>query len=504
MALVSVTPPPGVITNGTDYANKGRWVDSNLIRFQDGVLKNIGGWSLLKSTALTGSPIGMFAWKDNSGNNLLAVGTREKVYVYYDKTLTWYDITPTSFITPKSQDPLGFGAFTYGSEDYGDARSQSGLSFAKHSYSFDNWGEWLIFCCSSDGKIYRFRPDSGSGSPDAAGTALTNAPTDCSAVLVSNERHIVALGAGGDPRKIQWSSRENSTLWTAASTNTAGDLQVPTTSDLLAGIKWQTDIILFTSSGIAKLYYSGQPFVYGVSDAGTNCKAISARTIVQAGNFLAWLGEKSIFVYDGSVREIPCTVSDFIFDNINKQYSGAVCGGHNSSFNEIWWFFPSGESKVPNKYITWNYLEKVFAVGTLNRGCYIDEGVWDYPIACDENGYVFKHETGNLFNSYNLGSSQPYATSGAIQIANGDQYVQCNQIIPDSEANTLPGVTLSFKGRFTPLGAETDFGSFTFEADGYTDARFSSRQVMLTVTGDTNQDFSLGNIRLDVRNRGRR
>ena len=159
---------------------------------------------------------------------------------------------------------------------------------------------------------------------------------------------------------------------------------------------------------------------------------------------------------------------------------------------------------MPNKYITWNYLEKVFAVGTLNRGCYIDEGVWDYPIACDENGYVFKHETGNLFNSYNLGSSQPYATSGAIQIANGDQYVQCNQIIPDSEANTLPGVTLSFKGRFTPLGAETDFGSFTFEADGYTDARFSSRQVMLTVTGDTNQDFSLGNIRLDVRNRGRR
>ena len=504
MALISVSPPPGVVTSGTEYSAKGRWVDSNLIRFQDGILKNIGGWEYLKSSALTGAPIGLFAWKDNDGNNLLAVGTREKVYVYMDESLTWYDITPTSFVTPKSTDPLGYGSFTYNVEDYGDARSQSGLSFAKHSYSFDNWGEYLIFCCSSDGKIYQWRPDAGSGSPDAAGVALTNAPTGCSGVLVSNERHIIALGAGGDPRKVQWSSREASTTWTAASTNTAGDLQVPTSSELLAGVKWQTDMILFTSTGLARLYYSGQPFVYGINDAGTNCKAISARSIVQAGNFIAWLGEKTIFLYDGSVREIPCSVSDFIFDNINKQYSGAVCGGHNSSFNEIWWFFPSGDSKVPNKYIIWNYASNNFAIGTLNRGCYLDEGIFDYVIACDDSGNVYKMESGNLFNSPGLGSTKPYATSGAIQIGNGDNYVQCNQIIPDSEASTLPGVTISFKGKYTPLGETFDFGSFTFESDGYTDARFNGRQVMMTVTGDTNQDFKLGDIRLDVTNRGRR
>ena len=83
--------------------------------------------------------------------------------------------------------------------------------------------------------------------------------------------------------------------------------------------------------------------------------------------------------------------------------------------------------------------------------------------------------------------------------------MQVNQIIPDSEANTLPGVTLSFKGKFTPLGPETDFGSFTFDAaDGYTDARFTARQVQMTVTGETTQDFEVGNIRLDLRNRGRR
>ena len=109
-----------------------------------------------------------------------------------------------------------------------------------------------------------------------------------------------------------------------------------------------------------------------------------------------------------------------------------------------------------------------------------------------------------LSNSPNLNSDVPFCTSGPIELGNGDNYVQCNQIIPDEEANTLPGVTISFKGKFTPLGSETDFGSFTFENDGYTDARFTARQVQMTVTGSTNQDFQVGNIRLNVRTRGRR
>jgi len=502
MALISVTPPPGVVTNGTEYSAKGRWIDSNLVRFDDGVLRPIGGWDNLRSSALTGTPIGLFAYNKNDGDQILAVGTSEKVYVLYN--FVWYDITPSGFTTPSSTDPTGFSAYQYGVEDYGDARSQSGLNFNAHSYSFDNWGEYLIFCCSSDGKIYQWRPDAGSGSPDAAGVALTNAPTACQSVVVSNERHIVAIGANNDPRKISWSSREASTTWTAASTNTAGDLQIPTGGRALHALKYRSDIIVWTDTGIGKLYWQGQPFIYGINDAGSNCAPISNRSIVSAGNFLCWLGEKSIFIYDGSVREVPCPVSDFIFDNINYLYRKTTCAGHNSKFNEIWFFFPSGESQTPDKYIVWSYNSNTFAVGTLNRSAYIDEGVFDYPIAASEDGFVYYHEKGTLFNSSGLGTSKPYATSGAIQIGKGDNYVQCNQIIPDSEASTLPGVTISFKGKYTPLGETFDFGSFTFESDGYTDARFNGRQVMMTVTGDTNQDFKLGDIRLDVTNRGRR
>ena len=225
MALLPVTPPAGIVKNGTDYANKGRWVDGNLVRFENGFLKPIGGWTKLRNTALDGEPIGMYAYKDNLGESILAVGTRQKVYVLYDNT--WTDITPSGFVNDAANDPLGYGAYHYNVEDYGDARSQSGLPLASGHFSFDNWGEDLVFCFSGDGKIYKWRPNSG-GTADTIGTVVTNAPTGCQAVLVTNERHLVAIGSGGDPRKVSWSDREDRNTWTSKATNTAGDVQIPT------------------------------------------------------------------------------------------------------------------------------------------------------------------------------------------------------------------------------------------------------------------------------------
>ena len=502
MALLPVTPPAGIVKNGTDYANKGRWVDGNLVRFENGFLKPIGGWTKLRNTALTGEPIGMYAYKDNLGASILAVGTRQKVYVLYDNT--WTDITPTGFVNDAASDPLGYGAYHYNVEDYGDARSQSGLPLDTGHFSFDNWGEDLVFCFSGDGKIYKWRPVSG-GTADTIATVVTNAPTGCQAVLVTNERHLVAIGSGGDPRKVSWSDREDRNTWTSLATNTAGDVQIPTGGRALLAVKYQNDVIVFSDTGIDRMSYVGSPFVYGIAAAGANCKAVSRRSVVQTGNFLAWMGENSFFVYDGVVREIKCDVHDYVYDNLNIQGKQACWGGHNSNFNEIWWGFPVGDGQyTPNKYVIWNYLENTWSIGSLDRGCWIDQGAFNYPIAGDSDGFVYEHESTTLSNSPNLNSDAPFCTSGPIELGNGDNYVQCNQIIPDEEANTLPGVTISFKGKFTPLGSETDFGSFTFENDGYTDARFTARQVQMTITGSTNQDFQVGNIRLNVRTRGRR
>jgi len=501
MALVPITPPAGIVKNGTEYSNSGRWVDGNLVRFQNGFLTPIKGWNKIKDTAFTGTPIGMYAYYTNDGKKVLVVGTSQKVYVSFDGA--WYDITPSGFISESTLSPLGFGAADFGEEDFGDARSTSGLAFDIAPFSFDNFGELLIFCCSSDGKIYKWDPSS----PSTIASAVTNAPVDCQAVIVSNERHVIALGAGGDPRKIAWSSRETLTTWTAAATNTAGDIQVATGGKILSAIKWQTDIVIFTDTGINRMYYLGSPFLYGVQEAGTNCKAISPRTICSAGAFLCWMGENAFFIFDGAVKEIKSDVHDYVFDNMNYDYRKVSCGGHNSNYNEFWFFFPVGDTVTkPNKYVIFNYLDNVWSIGEMDRSCWIDQGVFDYPTACDSSGNIFEQEsnTVTLNNSEGIGTSVPFAETSPIEIANGNSLVQCNQIIPDETANTLPGVTISFKGKFTPLGSETDFGSFTFNTDGYTDARFSARQVKMKVTGSTTQPFQVGKIRLDLKNRGKR
>ena len=507
MALVTITPPAGIVKNGTEYANKTRWVDGNLVRFENGFLKPIGGWEKLFNTALTGTPIGMYAYTDNSGNKVLGIGTREKIYVLYQDVL--YDLT-SSITSPaynddSGLDPLGYGAGLYGKENWGSIRSgtgtagPSGLSFLTKSFSFDNFGENLLICSASDGRVFQWSPSS----PSTVST-LSNAPTNNTAVVVTNERHVVCIGAGGDSRKIQWSERENSTSWTAAANNTAGDLQIATGGQAHYAVKYRGDIIIFTDVGINRLYYVGAPFTYGIAEAGTNCKAISRRCIVQAGEFLTWMGENSFFIYDGSVREIKSDVHDFVFDDLHTLYRLTTCGGHNQKHNEVWWFFPSGTSQTPNKYVIWNYLDNVWSVGELSRNCWIDEGAFDFSLAADNNNQILQHDFGTLFNSPDLGTTQPFCETGPLEIGQGDRLAQVNQILPDEKTTTLPAVTLSFKGRNTPLGAETDFGSFSFATDGYTDARFTARQIQMKVTGDTDQAFQLGNVRADIKQRGKR
>jgi len=590
MALYPITPPAGIVKNGTDYANKGRWVDGDLVRFENGYLKPLGGWGYFKnnpvgtfysgtvgtttssntltitttvvhgfsvggtiylegfdatggvpqaeintsfsivsvpstatftvsvntsatSTATSSAstiikaeiPIGMYSYKANNGEEILAIGTRAGVNVLYNDT--WYDITPSGFIGDDVITSTGYGAYHYGVEDWGDERSTSALNFDTKSFSFDNWGEHLVFCFAGDGKLYQWRPDAGGGSPDTIATAITNAPTGCQAVVVSNERHLIAIGAGGDPRKIAWSDREDNTNWTSTARNTAGDLQIPTGGKANYAVKWQNDIIIFTDVGINRLYYTGSPFVYGIQDAGVNCKAISARSITSAGGFLSWISENSFFSFDGTLRELKSDVHDYIFDNIQVNTQKSTFGTHNIDFNEIWWFFPVGDvdQLTPNKYVIWNYIDNVWSIGSIDRSCWVDQGVFNYPISCDSNGFVYEHDKRPLFNSPGLDDNQvPFAVTGPLEIGNGDRLAQVNQILPDEESNSLPGITIGFTGKNTPLGTETDFGNFTFETDGYTDARFTARQLSMKVTGSLTQDFQVGNIRLDIKPRGKR
>ena len=232
MAVFPIQPKPGIKTNGTDYQNKGNWINSNLVRFENGFLTNVGGWRKIKSTALDGTPISGYAYTTNASKQVLAIGTRRKIYVLFDNQ--WFEITPSGYVNDMGQSPLGFGAHIYDNETYGDARSQSGLAFDTKNISFDNFGELLIISSASDGKVYQWNP----ASPSAIATQITNSPTGVNGIVVSNERHIFCFGNSSDKKQIRWSSRETTNVWTPQTTNTAGDLTIQTGGNIVGGIRY--------------------------------------------------------------------------------------------------------------------------------------------------------------------------------------------------------------------------------------------------------------------------
>ena len=179
MPLVPIKLPPGVYRNGTEYQAAGRWYDANLVRWFEGTLRPMGGWQQWSTNATSGVPRGMYAWKDNSANIWLAVGSASKLYAYQGDG-DQADITPTSFSAGRTNATinLSYGGRDYGQESYGTARSfRSTLAIQPATtWSMDNWGQYLVACSDYDGKLYEWQLDFVT--PTKA-VAITNAPTRC-------------------------------------------------------------------------------------------------------------------------------------------------------------------------------------------------------------------------------------------------------------------------------------------------------------------------------------
>ena len=172
---------------------------------------------------------------------------------------------------------------------------------------------------------------------------------------------------------------------------------------------------------------------------------------------------------------------------------------------EVIWFMPSGTSQTPNKYVIWNYKENLWSVGTtLQRVAWADEGAFALPLAASSDGHIYQQESVFLNQSEGVGANVPFIETAPMEIGNGDRIAQVNQLLPDEDCDNLPCLTFEFSGRPNPKGTATSLGSFQFETDGYTDCRFNARELSMTIKGKTTEDFVIGNIRADVRLRGRR
>lgn len=491
MPLVKLQIAPGVYRNVTPYQAETRWRDTNLVRWVGEMMEPIGGWQKFSLTPVAGKARGLFAWRDNSGARWMAIGTNEKLYVHDDGDL--FDITPVGFATglATSLPGLGFGALDYGEQNYGDIRTgESSLVLDAATWSFDSWGENLVGCCTADGKIYEWALNKLT--PAAV---VANAPTQCAAVLVSEQRHLVALGANNDKRLIMWSDAEDNTTWNSLATNQAGSWNLNTPGHIKCGVKTRGETLILTSADAHVMRFIGSPLVFSFERVGSGCGIASPNAAVSWENGIAWMGEDArIYAYNGAVQNVPCDVEDWIESEIDRLRIAEVYGGSLTEHGELWWFFPALDGAT--KYVIWNYRTGAWYIGTLDRIAWFDRGVWRYPIAVSSDGYLYQHEYG-LTDSGQTRVGNMYAESGAMEIYPGEQIADIVQLLPDEKNNG--DVRVSLKCKYTPNGTETEYGPYTVRSDGYTDVRASGRQASIRVEAVNDNDWRVGTFRADIR-----
>ena len=493
MALIDLNIPAGVYRNGTDLQSMGRWRDANLVRWIDGTMRPVGGWRTRSDTAAAAKIRGMIAWDDNSSDRWLVGGTHEKLYVWSIDG-TQYDITPAGF-TSGREDALaftGYGGNLYGHYAYGVARPETSRIQPATSWVLDTWGENLVGCTEDDGKIYEWAL--ATGTPAAV---VANAPTNNHSLVVTEERFLFALGAGGNSRLVQWSDREDNTTWTPAATNEAGDLELNTNGQIMSGVNVRGQTLILTSTDAHVANYVGPPYVYGIERVGTSCglAAKQAVAVVDAGAF--WMGPHAFYSYTGgAVQEVQSEVSDYVFNDINRAQVSKAFAVTNSTYGEIWWYYPSGASTENDRYVAYNYIENTWYTGDLARTSGVDRGAFRQPIwASADDNKVYEHEVG-----FNYGSLAPFAETGPIMLGSGDTVASVVEMIPDEK--TQGDVSVTFKTRFYPNGTERDYGPYAMSNP--TSLRFTGRQVRLRVTGVELGDWRVGINRIDVVAGGRR
>ena len=492
---MSIALPPGLYANGTLYQAKGRYHAANLIRFSQDTVKPVGGWQLRSATAtaFNGAARAVTAWTDNSQSRWIAVGTSAKLYAQ-DEAGTNHDITPTGFVAGQvdASQNLGFGGGPFGSNHYGAPRPNTTAFLPATVWTLDTWGEHLVGCADSDGKLYEWALNAGT--PAAA---ITNAPTGCAGLVVTAEGFLFALGAGGDGRKAQWCDQRDNTLWRPDATNQAGDFDLATAGTLQAGRALSGLTLLLTDVDAWTATYIGAPLVYGFQRAGSGCGLIAKGAVAAMDAQAAWMGPGGFWLFNGqTVQPLDCEVRDAVFGDLNADQASKVTAVMLSEPGEIWWFYPSEGSTENDRYAAWAYRESqrlgrnIWTMGQLARLAGAGKSVGRTPpLMVDQNGYLYEHETG-----LDTGGLAPFLETGPIEIGLGDVMAEIQRIAPD-EANA-GDVQVTLTGRNWPNGPDMDLGTYSLSSP--TDLLKQAREIRVRYTAARMADFRIGGFRLEI------
>lgn len=349
--------------------------------------------------------------------------------------------------------------------------------------------------------------DSGTNQTGTGGVAaITPAcPQNNRATIVTPERHAVLIGAGGNNRRVAWSSREDYTDWNFASTtNTAGFLDLDTSSRLVMCAPVREGTLLWTQDEAWLMRYIGLPYVYGIDRIGFGCGLIAPRAFSTYAGRCVWMGTESFWMYDGGVvKPLACDVGAYVFDGIDPGYGPKYThGSENNIFPEVWFWYPSKGSSTPDKYVIYNYAEGWWSIGSMDRTAAYGAGVFQYPIAADSANDLYYQESGWTAAGVEIGTDR-YVTTGAVNISDGNSLVHVRQAITDSGSG-YNSTQLQMITSFTPEGAQTTHGPYQPRVDGYTDMRATGREFRLKVESTQDAEWSIGQIRLNITTGGQR
>ena len=421
----------------------------------------------------------------------------------------------------------GWGAGTWGRSTWGSAATIGTTSILR-LWSHDNFGEDLLINVRNSA-IYYWDKTNGLTTRAVELSTLagsTSAPLIATQVLVSDrDRHIIAFGCDTeaspgtqDPLVIRFSSQESLTEWESLVTNTAGELRLGSGSEIICAVETRQQILVFTDVSIYTMQFIGPPFTFGINLISENISIRSYNSAVAIEDTVFWMGLNDFYVYGGSVNKIPCTVKDHVFNDLNKEQASKVFAAANAGFSEVWWFYPSASSSEIDKYVVFNYEQKIWYIGSLNRTAWMDRGVSEFPVAASTDGYLYNHETGDDDGSTNpVSAISAHIESSQIDIGDGNQFSFITRIIPDLTFRSSAdgsSATLTLKTRNAPGGnylqteSTTVTKSATVPVEQFTEdarVRLRGRSFALRVESTTTGiGWRLGSPRVDIRPDGRR
>lgn len=341
--------------------------------------------------------------------------------------------------------------------------------------------------------------NTGSDGSSSGGTVVDNTvPASNRAVVVTDERHVMTLGIGGNPRRLGWSSREDYTDWNFASTtNTAGYLDLETSTPLLTAINVREGILVFSETEVFLVRYIGSPFIYSAEYLGSS-SILHPNMIATFDGKAMWFDQSGFMVYEGgAMRPVQCPVLDFFKSDIDPVYGSAVShGSENGVFDEVWFFYPSNGQTECDSYIIFNYNEGWWTNGELSRTAAFPAGANKFPLMAGTDNNLYAHEDG-WTDAGNSRVGDVWLETGALSIGQGDRGWEVRQMLPATGFG-YDTLKVTVYGRQAPDGSERTFGPYTPRSNGYMDMRVSARDIRVRFEATEDEDWGIGKMRLEV------